>query len=431
MTKKILLTAVVLILVTTIVLTVLIKIYITPESVRAFLIPEAEKILDRKVDLGEIDISLFKGIHVKDFAVKEKDRTTDFVKCRDFILKYRLLPLLAGKVVIEELKLASPMVIIERNLQGEFNFQDIGQKQKTQQEVKEAGKTAETKGIPISLLIDSIIIENASFSFLDHKKELPEIKGAADVDMSIRSVEESGLFSRGSMDLKLDEIVIKKPYEKRIRNIDSKLRYAIHINIKSKKLLIDRTELEIQGIAAAISGSLANINTSPVMDITVSIPETDISDIQKTLASFTDMEDLVLSGRIKADLNLKGLPGKIESLETDGVVTLKKVGVSYNNNNVDTVFDGSLKFDKQSMGFNLKGTVGKNTAELKGSVESYLKNQKINLNIYSEQLFLDALIQRGKIKAQQLLQKALRPQKSLLESQNRLTLSLQLKGKSK
>ena len=47
----------------------LIKIYITPGRVKAFLIPEAEKALNRKVEIGEINISLLKGIGLKDFAI--------------------------------------------------------------------------------------------------------------------------------------------------------------------------------------------------------------------------------------------------------------------------------------------------------------------------------------------------------------------------
>ena len=69
-TKKVFLIILSLILIVIIALAVLIKIYITPERIKAFLIPEAEKSLSIKVDLGEISINLFKGIEVKNFAIK-------------------------------------------------------------------------------------------------------------------------------------------------------------------------------------------------------------------------------------------------------------------------------------------------------------------------------------------------------------------------
>ncbi|MCK5512621.1 MAG: AsmA family protein, partial [Thermodesulfovibrionia bacterium] len=46
----------------------------------------------------------------------------------------------------------------------------------------------------------------------------------------------------------------------------------------------------------------------------------------------------------------------------------------------------------QTVHFDVKGTVGKNTANLNGSVSSLFKNQHINLNMYSNRLVLDELI---------------------------------------
>ena len=388
-TKKILLVITALIAVIIVASAVLIKIYITPESVKAFLIPKAEKALNRKVNIGEVNISLFKGIEIKDFAIKEKDEKTDFIKCKDFILKYRLLPLLTKKVIIEELKLVSPQVRIVRDRKGKFNFEGIGQQQKAPDGKKEK-QAADTKGLPISLLVDSVVVENAGFSFLDLKKELPDIRGSIDIDMGIKSAAESELSSQGSIDLKLDEIVTKKPSEKHIKNITAGIKYAASVNFESNNIRIDMADIKVQKIPASITGKIANFKTLPEIDITVSIPETKTADIQESLASFADLKGLALSGRLKADLKLSGIIKKFTSLKTKGSVILEKVGITYNN--IKAVFDGSLKFKGQSMDINVKGTVGKNTAELKGSVNNYFKNQEIKLNLYSNQLFLDELI---------------------------------------
>ncbi|MCK5512468.1 MAG: AsmA family protein, partial [Thermodesulfovibrionia bacterium] len=166
--KKVLLIIIASVALVIIALTVLIKIYVTPESVKAYLIPEAEKALNRKVYIDEINISLLKGIEVRDFAIKDKDGESDFITCKNFILKYKLFPLLAKKLIIEELKLVSPRINIKRNPQGEFNFEGIGQKQKSLK-IKEDKQASEPEGLPISLLIDSIVVENALFSLLDQK----------------------------------------------------------------------------------------------------------------------------------------------------------------------------------------------------------------------------------------------------------------------
>jgi uncharacterized protein involved in outer membrane biogenesis len=393
MFKKILFILLGVIAVVIIALFILIKIYVKPENIRAFLIPQAEKALNRKVNLGELNISLFKGIEVNDFAIKEQDGKTDFLRCQVFVLKYKLLPLLSKRLIIEELKLLSPQIRVERDSEGKFNFEGIGQKKEVpEKENQEQAK--EIKGLPISLLVDSIKIENAVFTLLDRKNELPDTKGAIDVDMRIESAGESVLSSRGKIALKLDEIVFKKPPKKKIQNVTSELNYNVKINIKSKDISIQRADLKIQDIPASVSGKLTSLTASPEIEIAFALPKTNISDIQKTLASFSDLKGLKTSGNITADVNITGMPQKIETIKTQGSIVIKDANLTYQN--INTTLDGNLKLKEQSMNFDIQGTVGKNTAQLVGSIASFLKNQKIKLNIYSDKLFLDELIPAGK-----------------------------------
>ena len=59
-------------------LTVFIKMYVTPERVKEYVVPAAERSLNRQIDIGEISISLLTGIGIKNFHIKETDGTTDF-----------------------------------------------------------------------------------------------------------------------------------------------------------------------------------------------------------------------------------------------------------------------------------------------------------------------------------------------------------------
>ena len=51
----------------------------------------------RKVNLDEINVSLFKGIVAKGLSIKERDGQRDFLKAGEFILSYHLLPILSFK----------------------------------------------------------------------------------------------------------------------------------------------------------------------------------------------------------------------------------------------------------------------------------------------------------------------------------------------
>jgi uncharacterized protein involved in outer membrane biogenesis len=391
--KKIIIGITILFAVVVIVLTVLIKIYITPESIRAFIVPEAEKNLNRKVSLGEINISLFKGIIVKDFAIKERDKKADFLTCKEFVLAYRLLPLLKKQVVIKELKLISPSVNIMRDPAGKFNFEDMGQKKET---IGKAGEkpSPEDKGLPVSLLVDNISIKDAQFSFQDMKKELPTIKGSLSLDTNIKSSKKSVIHSTGSLALKLDSVNMHKKTKKRIENIDVDIDYDIDFDVKSKSLTAERVNLTAQGITTKISGKVKNLSTSPEIDLALSFPKTSLASVQNALAPFADMQGIVLSGNMRADIKIKGKPKKPELLKTTGTVRLEKAEIKQKTLNI--LLDGSLKLKRDSVGINLKAASGKNSADLKGTVGSIFKNQKITLNVYSDFLNIDELIPASK-----------------------------------
>ena len=280
--KKVLLIITVLGALAIISLTVLIKIYVTPESVKAYLIPQAETALNRKVYFDKVHISLLKGIEVSDFVIKDKDGESDFITCKKFILKYKLLPLLSKQLIIEEFKLVSPQVNIKRDSQGAFNFEGIGKKHK-RLKIKEKRELSKPEGLPISLLIDSIVVEHALFSLLDLKKELPDIRGSIDINMRIQSASESELFSQGSIDLKLHEIKIKGPPEKHIKGFTSGITYTVTIDIKSKAVRIENADLNIQGIPAALSGKITKLDTSPEIDLAVTIPQVNTSEIKNII----------------------------------------------------------------------------------------------------------------------------------------------------
>jgi len=120
-------------------LVVLASILITPERVKATLLPLAEHNLHRKIDLGEINVSLLKGIEIDGLRIYEKDGLETFLTTDLVHLRYQLLPLLTMKVVIDEVRLEKPAIRVVRLNDGKFNFSDL----------------IDSSGVPISMPIDS------------------------------------------------------------------------------------------------------------------------------------------------------------------------------------------------------------------------------------------------------------------------------------
>lgn len=153
-------------------LIVLAKVLITPERVKATLLPYAEQNLHRKIDLGNIDVSLFSGIEIKGLTIYEQDGSEVFLSTDLVRLRYQLLPLLAMNVVVDEIRLERPNVRIVRFNNGQFNFSDLmaaGDNASSQPASASEQKSMATQGsAPISLLVSNVLVQNGQVVFFDH-----------------------------------------------------------------------------------------------------------------------------------------------------------------------------------------------------------------------------------------------------------------------
>jgi len=164
--------------------TAFVKFYLTEERLKAIIIPQAESALGRDVSIGSIKVSLFSGITVNDFLVKEKNGTDDFIRSKAFVLRYNLAPLLSGSLEISELRLDRPFIRIERDKGGRFNFETLAvlAEEKTPPDADTAPAKA---ALPVALTLESIRINGARLEVRDALGEIPEIDGSADLSLRV------------------------------------------------------------------------------------------------------------------------------------------------------------------------------------------------------------------------------------------------------
>src|SRR4030042_845883 len=160
-------------------LTLFIKSYLSSDRLKPIILPKAEAATGRKVQIDEINVSLFKGIVAKGLSVKERDGQKDFLKIGRFVLSYRLLPLLKKQLVISKIEIISPSVFIKKERGGKYKFSDIMERP-SQEPKKPSGP--EPKSLPVSFVADRLLIRNASLAFVDEEKGLPDIAIALDAE---------------------------------------------------------------------------------------------------------------------------------------------------------------------------------------------------------------------------------------------------------
>jgi AsmA protein len=384
--KKVLTIIVTLSIVVAVALTIFIKIYITPDKVKDLLVPQVEEALGRSVEIGDIRIGILRGIEISDFVLKEADGKTDFFTSDEFVLKYSLLPLLSKKVLINELRMSSPQLRIIRNKEGIYNFESIGRHEPGERREK---RPSGERGASMSLLVRSISVRDAMFTFEDEKKELPGIKGSVDITTGLQSAKGKSVTTDGKITITLDEIEKGKTGE-RIGRISAGIEYGITVDLASEDINIRRGDITFQEVPLSLTGHIKNFRSDPDINLSVSLPETAVDDLVASMAPFFQMKGVALSGAITAGVTVSGEVKKPDLLAVSGKLTGRKVGIDHKG--VHTVLNGQATLEGQTLNVHIDGTGGSSSFQVTGSVRDYLKEQKINLNLSSGNLVLDEVI---------------------------------------
>jgi uncharacterized protein involved in outer membrane biogenesis len=136
----------------------------TPAFQKA-LLDQAEATLGARVRVKEMNISLFSGVTLKGIVVANPAPFAgNFLTADAFVLRYRLRPLLSGRVEVERIALQKPALGLVMDARGLFNYERLG---------RPASRSAPTPtaavAAPLSVVLKQLAVENASVVMTDQK----------------------------------------------------------------------------------------------------------------------------------------------------------------------------------------------------------------------------------------------------------------------
>lgn len=193
-------------------LSLFVKTYLKSDTLKSIIIPRVEDATERKLSIGEIRVSLFRGIVVKGIILKEHDGSKDFIKADEFVLNYQLWPLLRKQLVISRVELISPTILVRREKDGRFNFSDLTEKTSGTTKAPSTPEPEKGKGLPLSISADRIDIKNARVEFTDSEKNIPDIVANADAGLKLslgtdmKEMKASGLLNLKNMQITMNGI---------------------------------------------------------------------------------------------------------------------------------------------------------------------------------------------------------------------------------
>jgi hypothetical protein len=142
---------------------------------RKTLLDQAKATVGADVRVKEMDISLFSGVTLKGIAIANPAPFAgDFLTADAFVLRYRLRPLLAGRVEVERVALERPTLGLVMDAKGVFNYERLGPSAS-----RPAKTPAATVAAPLRVVLKQLAVEDAWVGMIDHTKaRLLAIEGA-------------------------------------------------------------------------------------------------------------------------------------------------------------------------------------------------------------------------------------------------------------
>ncbi|MDD3847810.1 MAG: AsmA family protein, partial [Smithellaceae bacterium] len=289
---------------------VLIKSFLTEERVRALVVETVEKSLHRKTVIGAVDVSLFRGIVVRDFEIREPDAESVFFRTKEFILAYQLLPLLTRRLVIDQLSITDAEISVKVNPDGTYNFSDMARTDKPE-EIKEEEKGA--SGLPVALNVKTIRIENAKLGYADPMGKLQKADVVLQAELNLTGHSPSALSSSGSFEVTLAQAVVKDK-KTTLKDLRTTARYSLDADMEAKRLTLHFVDLDIMKIPVNISGTV-DYASPTAYALAVKVPDCNLSQIPPDLASAFLPGEMTFGGNISILLHLAKKAGAENSAD--------------------------------------------------------------------------------------------------------------------
>jgi AsmA protein len=175
-------------------LVLLVRLLVTPERVKAVILPLAEQALQRQVTLETVKVGLFSGIELHGLVIDEPGDHEPFVAADRVLLRFQWLPLLARRVVIDEVSLERPLIQIIRHADGSFNVSTLLAAPASPEVAAKADAGQEDS--PFSVLVSTVQVHAGRLIFDDRQHSVR-------TELSELQLDASGITRVGTVPVKL------------------------------------------------------------------------------------------------------------------------------------------------------------------------------------------------------------------------------------
>lgn len=289
------------------------------EKVRQAAETKGSAALGRDVTIKALHVSLFSGVEIDGVTIGAPRQggfaRTPMVQASRIVAKYRLLPLLWLKVVINRVELVKPELFVERNRKGRWSFADLVAAAPAKAPPAKAAPVA----LPVDVNVQSLTITDAAVTVRDAGGPKPSTFGLDRLNVQVRGFALDGSTAqvKASVVAKLDRAELPIGAEG-----------GLAINLNRSLLSLAGLTVSLPGLTTALAGDVKEFQVLP----TLSVKTKTTVDLEKLMAALKPFLDpalakaTTLKGTVVVDADLGGTA---KAPKIKGTVTCKGVGAGY------------------------------------------------------------------------------------------------------
>ncbi len=263
-------------------------------------LPLLEEALDRRIDVGEVHLSLVPtpAIRLSKLTVSDSAdfANNTFFSARQIRLKLRFLPLLRGRFEITELVLDKPIFNLLKQPDGSFNYSDIGGKKASgnvRREVKkksEAAKPAEATAAYLAIP-NRVRVQHGELNVITKGLAPLNIKG---IDLALREFTGADPFPF--------RLAFNYPGLKTI-SLEGQLNYQ-----EEKALLeLKNNRLKVLDLTFPVEGHVSNLATTLRLSLSLHSDSVEVKSVLPILAIFGPApRDIEIAGPMALYMSVAG-----------------------------------------------------------------------------------------------------------------------------
>jgi uncharacterized protein involved in outer membrane biogenesis len=340
------------------------KIIFTKEKLLSLVVPRVEKALDRKVEIEDITISIWGGlgVDVKGMRVLNPSGFTqeELFKFDQLAVRVKFWPLLRKRIEVKKLILESPLIGLEKNKEGIFNFADL---------LKGEG------GFFLPVSFDQMEIKDGEILYSDYKDKkrimLHKFEETAKLSLDERMVN-----IRATGKISIDQIELDFPkYKGKLPPLTFLLEHDLNLNVPGDSLNINLLKIGIAKVSMDIKGRVEKLSTTPMMNLAISSDEIPLEDVFNSLPKeeSSPLSKLKTSGKMKISASLEG-EMKTDTLpQIQGKIFFRDVKVDFAQ--IPQSFKmpyGEINFNNRSVTlFSSEAKLGEAPLEFKAVVDDF------------------------------------------------------------